>query len=248
MINEGTANPDYEQRVQAVYESVLQSGDHAIDVGAHVGRHTIPIAQAVAPTGKVIAIEPLPACRKGLAKCIATHYPQLQEVVTRMPYALSDYEGNARFVVAKDALWFSGLEERVYDVPTRTRRIKVSVKTLDALFLTLPALRYIKIDAEGGEFHIVKGGARCIEKFRPLVTFEFGANSIAEYKITPEHMALFWRDAGYDVYDINGSFLSSVDEFVQSATLQHVWDYVAVPAEETTLKSTVLSALNAQSP
>jgi len=47
---------------------------------------------------------------------------------------------------------------------------------------SLSALRYIKIDAEGGELHALRGGQALIERHRPVAGFEFGANTIAAYR------------------------------------------------------------------
>ncbi len=233
---------DFESIVQAAYEAILAPGDIAIDVGAHLGRHTIPMAKRVFPSGRVFAVEPLPTCRKALEDEIAERHRELSGVITVCPYALSDYDGKANFVVAVDALAYSGLKRREYDSPTRLDKIRVKVRRADSLFFQLPRLKYIKIDAEGGEFHIVKGALGCIEKFRPVVCFEFGAKSIGEYRITPAHMAEFWVANGYKVYDIRGKWLPPT-EFVESATVQNVWDYVAVPVEDPRLQATVAETL-----
>jgi len=46
----------------------LRKGDIFIDVGAHVGKYTLPAAKIVGNTGKVIAIEPDPANFEALKK------------------------------------------------------------------------------------------------------------------------------------------------------------------------------------
>jgi hypothetical protein len=53
--------PDYEGMLEAVYRNALQPGDILIDVGAHVGRHAVPMTGVVGPTGRVLAFEPLPS-------------------------------------------------------------------------------------------------------------------------------------------------------------------------------------------
>src|SRR6185295_1168111 len=47
--------------------SFLRAGDVAIDIGAHTGDSTIPIALAVGPRGSVLALEPNPYVFKVLA-------------------------------------------------------------------------------------------------------------------------------------------------------------------------------------
>ncbi len=234
---------DFEALLQRAYQAVLREGDIAIDVGAHVGRHCIPMANSVSPSGKVFAVEPLPVCRGYLTHQIEVFHKELKDIIKIYPFAMSDYEGKGEFVVAKDALAYSGLRERIYDVPTELEKIPVTIKTIDNLFLDLPSLRYIKIDAEGGEYHIMRGAAACIDKFRPLVSFEFGVNSIKEYGFTPDEPAQFLLDRGYRIYDILGRLLPAPSDFVQSATSQNVWDYIAVPAENKTLERTILGIL-----
>src|SRR5712692_998553 len=234
---------DFEAVLQSVYEASLRPGDVAIDVGAYVGRHTIPMASAVAPTGKIFACEPLALCRKSLADRLAQQHPELERIVTIYPYALSDHEAVGEFVVATDALAYSGLRERIYDTPTDLTRIHVPIRTIDALFLGLPSLEYMKIDVEGGELDVCRGGAEVIRKFRPLVSFEFGANSSGGYNVSPMDMAQFWVGHGYTLYDVEGRRLD-IEAFIRSATRQRLWDYVAVPTENRLLDSTIRGVLS----
>jgi hypothetical protein len=50
----------FEQRLQHVYSGWLRDGDTVIDVGAHTGRHAVPMAACVGHTGQVQAFEPNP--------------------------------------------------------------------------------------------------------------------------------------------------------------------------------------------
>jgi len=148
--------------------------------------------------------------------------------VVVQPFALADREGEDEFVVAVDIPAYSGLKTRIYDGPTRVERIRVDVRTLDGLFAHADRLDYIKIDAEGGELGILRGATVLLERFAPVITFEFGANSLGSYGVTVEDMAEFWRDKRYMIYDILGRPLDS-PRFAASAVTQEVWDYVALP-------------------
>ncbi len=234
---------DYESILQKVYESILESGDVAIDVGAHVGRHTIPIAKKIIPNGRVYAIEPLPMCQNRLLNLINADSQLLSEIVTLYPYALSDYEGISDFTIVKDDLGYSGLKERKLDNKSRLEKSRVFTKKLDNLFPDINDLKYIKIDAEGGEFNILKGGINTIRKFRPVVTFEFGASSYAAYSVIPEHVFVFWDELNYKIYDILGNLLDSENVFAQSSINQNVWDYIALPAENISATDKILNAI-----
>jgi FkbM family methyltransferase len=234
---------DFEQCVRRVYEAVLLPGQRAVDIGAHTGGHTFPMAHAVTSGGRIDAIEPLPQCCQSLTNQHQQRPNNFSEIITVHQMALSHYQGQADFVVTIDTPGFSGLKERVYDNPTRLDRIPVRVDTFDRLFLDWPSLAYVKLDAEGGEYHILRGAAESIDKFRPLVTCEFGVNSISEYDITPLDMAEFWFARDYKLFDINGRWLETPEVFNESAHLQHVWDYVAIPAQRTDLAATVCGIL-----
>src|ERR1700754_2975317 len=163
---------DYEEKLEAFYCEVVRYADVCIDVGAHVGRHALPMARLVGGEGRVHAFEPLPKQNAQLAASIAAL--GLEDVVPLYNVALSDEEGLARFVVAEDAPAYSGLRERRYDSPTALSEIEVEVHTLDRMLgERLRSLRYVKIDTEGAEWSVIKGGAETIAKFRPIVSFEF---------------------------------------------------------------------------
>jgi FkbM family methyltransferase len=218
--------PDFEQLLENFYRTFLKPGDVAIDCGAHTGRHTLPIARAVAPGGRVFAFEPLPLARAELDAAVAAGASE----IFVYPYALADREGEDDFVVAVDMPGYSGLKTRRYDGPTRLERIRVDVRTLDGLFVDADRLDYIKIDAEGGELGILRGALGLIRKFSPIVTFEFSISSLGSYGITVADMAAFWTDLRYEIFDIRQRPLNP-DEFIQSANAQHVWDYVALPVD-----------------
>ena len=220
---------DFETRLQHIYQQFLTFGAAVIDVGAHVGRHTIPIAKAVGSSGWVLAVEPLAECQQPLLANL--NKAGVASWVDIIDCALSDYTGTSDFIVAQNLLEFSGLRERVYDAPTLTVTRQVAVAQLDNLHLKKQPIRYIKIDAEGGELGILRGGAKLIARDRPIVSFEFGMNSARSYNIFPEEMHDFWTQLNYSVIDILGNLLSK-EAFVHSATAQQVWDYFAYPTEQ----------------
>lgn len=223
--------PDYEALLNRFYTRLLRPGQTAVDVGAHIGTHALPIAQALGPRGHVFAFEPLPACRETLGQALAAADPARSAPVELFPYALGNREGTTDYINAVDAPWLSGLHERIYDVPTRKEVLRLEVRKLDSLGLDLRKLVYIKIDCEGGELDVLRGAAQTIAQHRPVISFEFGASSIGAYNITPRDMFDFHAANDYRIFDILGRPLDG-DAFVASAEWQQVWDYIAIPAEK----------------
>jgi FkbM family methyltransferase len=243
MANMNSVPMDYERIVQEVYEAVLRPGDMAVDIGAHVGRHSIPLARCVGPAGRILAVEPLPGCREELRRRLTRECPELLDAVQILPFALSDQAGSGMLVVAEDILAHSGLRETPYPTPTRISRLSVQLETLDDLCCEMEALHYVKLDAEGAELHILRGGAACLEKFRPVVGFEFGTFSNREFGVEPADMARFWAALDYHVYAITGQQLDEFD-FDCRARARDIWDYVAVPGENLALNRRISKVLN----
>jgi FkbM family methyltransferase len=222
---------DYEPWVQWLYEQVLSPGDHCVDVGASEGRHLFPMLARVSPGGRVYAFEPVPSAYEKLGREIERR--GAAPAVRLLPFAVSHQDGEAEFVVAMDALGYSGLQERRYDehTPTRVRRIRVPVRRLDPLLADLPRLRFMKIDVEGGEWDAIRGAAEAISRHRPVVAFEFGENSYKSYGTDPGEVWDFFASRDYLLRDICGRRMRERQHFVDSSRLQQVWDYVAVPRE-----------------
>jgi FkbM family methyltransferase len=218
---------DYEARLERFYSNVVKPGDVCVDVGAHKGRHTLPLAQAVGGTGRVLAFEPIDFVADQLKQVVAAAGLSQVEVINE---ALGRQAGSFSFVLALDALEYSGLRERVYDSPTRLRNVEVAVERLDDVVAArgLPAVHYLKIDTEGGEWDVIQGGADMIRRSNPVVTFEFGANSYRKYDVDPAHVFRFFAGSGYAMFDILGKRLDEA-EFVDSSERQQVWDYAAIP-------------------
>lgn len=221
---------DREILVQRAYEASLKPGDVVLDVGAHLGRHTFPLARCIGPTGWVHAFEPVPGLRQAIEYALLTRHLDLSPRVQVYDCALGRESGDEEFVVVLDNLGYSGLKTRIYPGPVRLSRINVAVRTMDELFLELPGLAFIKIDAEGGELDILRGGSRCLTRFRPVIAFEFGTLSSASYQQTPWDMLDFLADHEYQVLRIDGQLMTP-DEFARSAVDQDWCDYIAIPGE-----------------
>lgn len=141
------------------------------DVGAHFGIYSVLMAQH----GTVIAFEPNPDIYKHLKKTAATRN------ITAFNIALSDSNGRADFFVPEEATmgslinWtreedMSGIAKFAGDV-TRT---DCEVRKLDDLVREndLPLPDFMKIDVEGAEIKVLRGGHDTIARSRPKILFE----------------------------------------------------------------------------
>lgn len=210
----------FEDRLQHLYMSLLKEGDFCIDIGAHTGRHALPMSCAVG-AGSVAAFEPNPS----IAQRLRTRMDLLSvSNVTVHELALSDESGTAEFVVAVDRPEESGLKERVYNGPTRQEKVAVRLAELDSLDLGTP--RFIKLDTEGAEYKVLLGARNTVARSRPVIAFEFGEQSYSAYGVDPNDVFGYFESLGYEVFSIYGDQLEQA-AFAKASHVQAYWDYVA---------------------
>jgi len=105
--------------------------------------------------------------------------------------------------------------------------------------LTLERLDLIKIDVEGFEWPVLRGGEETIAKFRPFIVFEHDARFAARGGGSPRLLADFFVRHGYRLFAIGRTWTQAVDR-------DH-WpdcaDLWAIPSELTRQPSQGVSAI-----
>lgn len=225
----------FEDRLQHLYMSLLKEGDFCIDIGAHTGRHALPMSCAVG-AGSVAAFEPNPSIAQRLRARM-----ELLSVsnVTVHELALSDESGTAEFVVAVDRPEESGLRERVYNGPTRQEKVAVRLAQLDSLGLGAP--RFIKLDTEGAEYKVLLGARSTVARARPVIAFEFGEQSYSAYGVDPNDVYAYFESLGYEVFSIYGGRLEQA-AFAKASRLQAYWDYIACDSGQSARIAAILGS------
>jgi FkbM family methyltransferase len=219
---------DFEGLIRDIYAALLRPGDVAVDAGAHKGDHTLQMAQAVAPDGRVIAIEAAPELVKALAALLQTSFPQLAEIVDIREVGLSDRHGTATFYYAPEAPGLSGLRNRGQMVPGPLVEFTVDLAPLDFICQSAPGpIRFMKIDIEGAEFDALRGGRQTILRDRPVIVFEHDRDSPRHFLYSIEDLVGLIRSLDYHVYDFFNNSYDVIDAW--SDTM--MWNFVALPEE-----------------
>lgn len=154
----------------------LRDGDVAIDIGAHTGDSTLPIALAVGTRGQVFALEPNPYVFKILAINAALNFGKAH--MTPLMFAAMPADGQFEFEYSDEGFCNGGFLDRI----GRRRhghfhRLRVEGRDLAAYLRAhapdaLPRLRYIKIDTEGFDRAVVQSMAEVITASRPFIKTE----------------------------------------------------------------------------
>lgn len=76
--------------------------------------------------------------------------------------------------------------------------VAIKVDTIDNLFYEkdIP-VHFMKIDTEGWEYNILKGGEKTIKKFKPLIQIEWNETNMEQCGIKPNDLLELIKDLGY---------------------------------------------------
>lgn len=169
----------------------LRPGDVAIDIGANDGALARRFADAVAPDGLVVAVEPDP---KSAEKCRQTC--EGKPVVVKQ-VAVSDRVGETTLFVAKTATQNSLYRANV-PKDNVVAESTVPTVTLDALLEDIGRpVRAIKIDAQGAEAAIVHGGRKALEAQELRWMVEVWPEGLKAAGSSIEELAALYESSGW---------------------------------------------------
>jgi len=181
----------------------LSPGDVAIDIGAHTGDSTIPIALAVGKAGCVFALEPnryvFPVLQKNAELNVAkTNIIPLMFAATpedagmEFQYSDSGYCNGGRFEGMSK--WLHG---HAFKLAVQGRNVQAFLKKDYPQFL--PRIRYIKIDTEGYESVVLQSLEELITQCKPHMKME-----VYRKLDDPQRRALYRAIAahGYTIHKI----------------------------------------------
>ncbi|GEM_PF-1693442 len=153
----------YEESTTQVIETFVRAGFSMLDVGANIGVHVLAAARiADRAWQRIVAFEPAPNTQTVLRQNLAANHFEFVDVRS---VALSDHAGEVtmRFPVAD-----GGQASIMETVSAEAGSVMVPTARLDQLFgadatwAAVPLL--IKMDAQGAELVIIRGGAQWLSQ------------------------------------------------------------------------------------
>lgn len=137
----------------SAFRAVVQRGMTVLDIGANAGAYTLLFATWVGDKGCVFAFEPAAEARQGLR--VHVDLNGFDDRVTIVEAAVSGSVGTAAFAIHPSG----GASSLALDSLDDVRRVNVATETIDNFCKVrelLPAV--IKIDVEGSELDVLRGG------------------------------------------------------------------------------------------
>lgn len=142
-----------------------------VEVGANMGIHTVPLAQVLQEEGRqLVAFEPQPIVFQQLCANVA-----LSGLinVTAWPFACGEVQGVVTFPrpnYLKPGN-FGGIPMSIFAPNGTDPNVQAPCIKLDDM-LQYERVGLLKIDVEGFELHVLKGGGALIKRSRPLLYLE----------------------------------------------------------------------------
>jgi FkbM family methyltransferase len=154
----------------------LKPGDAALDIGAHTGDSTIPMALAAGPTGCVLALEPNPFVFPVLERNAALN-PDKTHIVPLM-FAATPEDGPCTFEYSDRGYCNGGRHDGIsrwrhghaFPLAVQGRNLEAYLRAVHPDLL--PKITFIKVDAEGYDLAILGTLARLIDQRRPYIKAE----------------------------------------------------------------------------
>lgn len=201
-----------------IIQRLVKPGDVCMDVGANMGSLSLALAKQTGPTGKVYAFEPGPTLAARFRKNVSLN-PKFKKVIFLSEIGLSDKPG--RLFYNEDA------QNRGNGGLLGTSGQSVEVMTVDefARRTCLKRLNFVKIDVEGMEVEVLKGGLETWKQLQPILFFE----TIREFEVHLKKPIFFkietmLKGIGYVLYKyVEGQFVETT-----SAAFGH--DTIAMPS------------------
>lgn len=190
-----------------ISDHLVRDGMTVIDVGASWGLFSYHLARRVGSAGLLYSFEPHPLNASVLQKLAAA-----RPCVQFRPVAVSDATGHAevrvpkvrsRLVTAQSSLAhdFEGVAVETVEVPT---------VRLDDEVGTERRIGFVKIDVEGHELAVLRGGASMFRRWLPPVLIEIEQRHLA---VPIGDVFRQLQDLGYHVFYVKQSRLRPVASF-----------------------------------
>jgi FkbM family methyltransferase len=162
----------HEQHVQDALARILEPGMRFWDAGAHAGFFSFLASRIVGDEGVVHAFEPQPDSRDRLVTGVGLNSAAN---VTVHPIALTNIDGDAVLHRHAESPMWSLVSER-----GEADGITVRCQTIDSMAEQLGAPDLIKIDVEGAELEVIRGGRATAEKAHPIFIVELSDESMVD--------------------------------------------------------------------
>ncbi|MHC4396643.1 MAG: FkbM family methyltransferase [Planctomycetota bacterium] len=183
----------------------VSEGDTVIDIGAHTGDTTVPMAIAAGASGCTLALEPNPYVYKILEKNAGLNTDKTN--IIPLNFAATEADGTFTFHYSDSGYCNGGYLSQIKN-QRHGHRHQLEVQGLnlekflrDNYTERLQRLTYVKIDTEGYDKQVIVSVMSIIQDYKPVILTE-----VLRKLVKSERQELYdvLEGAGYDCFDYVG--------------------------------------------
>lgn len=199
----------YYRRFESQYVSTLQSlypGGNFVDVGSHIGTYVVSMAPIVRNAGgRIFSIEPIPSNLE--RQVINVRNNGCEDIVEYATVVLGSTTGSVSMNGEFDS-------SSVNAVVSAGGSHSFEMTTLDQLAETRGWSRIgaVKIDVEGYEPEVLRGGIKLLARDRPVILAEFNRERMTMNGFDIGESWRMLKELGYRGYALIGSRLHELSE------------------------------------
>jgi FkbM family methyltransferase len=202
----------FEDKSHDVLMGLVNPDFTILDIGTNIGSTLLQFANLTNEKGKVFGFEPDPINYKECVKNIGLNN---FKNITVENIGLGNEKGSFNLVV--DTETNRGGNRISFDNETQKSSTIINVERLDDWIQNknISKVDLIKIDVEGFEMNVLKGGLETIKKFKPLLFIELDDNNLKQVGSTAEELIEFLEDLGYSIkHSETGKKITKNSDFV----------------------------------
>lgn len=200
---------DFDTKEIDMIKKIIKKGDVVIDVGANIGIYTCILAKLVSPNGHVFSFEPIPENVHLIRKSVELNNFKNVSII---PKGVAAKPSKLTMYLAKDVAGHSFAEfkghvgKKIIDVTTIDNEIQEEIK-------------FMKIDAEGFDFQVLKGMQKTIKNSHDLtILIEFYPSQLRSAGDSPELFLEYLLENNFKCVDLRtNEYLNyqNINEIVQ---------------------------------
>lgn len=176
----------------AQFVETCTPGMTLIDVGAHYGVFTLAALRYGGPDARVIAVDPSPRAQRYLAANLALNAAESR--VRCLAQALSDTPRTIGMLTTGAGQ----AHMMIRPAEGRSDSVGVTATTLDEIAAGAGRpITHVKIDVEGYEGHVLRGGAALLRDQRPIIALELHNDLLRQLGDDPRDVVAGLERAGY---------------------------------------------------
>ncbi len=193
----------YEKETNKILNNYIDKDDTVIEAGSHNGSESLIIGNIVNKgNGKLYAFEPEPSIFNKLKINIALN--EFENIIRPVNLALGEQNNEVNFFLMPADAANQGMSSK-YPYQEAGRNIKVKQVTLDHWVQenNIPHINFIKMDVQGSELDLIKGGLATIKNFKPVILTEAEIKELNMGGNTLKNLWLILNELGYSIYNIS---------------------------------------------